>query len=169
MSDKRFAARAASLIAAAIAFAAAMASGLSAAADDGVSDKARAAYEAGMNALRERRFEEAVDLFDEVLDEQRDHPEANYFTGLAYAYSDEDRRARRHLQRAVEARSTFLEARDWLAVVHVRRGDPDAAEEQLAALRALRDGCTPNLCDEAYMARADRAIARVEAALAGEP
>lgn len=136
-----------------------------AAAEEAISARAQAAYDAGLAALRARNFREAVDAMDEVLDEQRDHPEANYFTGMAYAYLDENRRAERHLERAILARTSFVEAREWLAIVRLRRGDRDDARAELDRLRELRAGCTENLCDDVYMERADRAIGRVAEAL----
>ncbi|MBI1392876.1 MAG: hypothetical protein GC152_09065 [Alphaproteobacteria bacterium] len=123
------------------------------------------AYEAGVEALRTRNFEGAIEQFDKVLDDEKDHPEANYFMGMAYAYLSDDKRAERHFGRAVKARESFVEAREWLAVVQVRRGDRKDAEDQLAAIRALRASCTADTCDDAYEARATRAIEKVTATL----
>ncbi|MEO1015651.1 MAG: hypothetical protein AAFX08_10735 [Pseudomonadota bacterium] len=129
-------------------------------------DGAADALESGLAAMREREFETAIDQFDQVLDEAKNHPEANYFTGLAYAYLEDDKKAEKFLKRAVKARATFLEARERLALVHLSRGDPDKAKTQLESLMELREGCAPEICDEAYVDRADRAIRKVEDALA---
>ncbi len=135
---------------------------------DALSEEAAAAYDAGLAAMREREFETAIERFDDVLDEDKAHAEANYFAGLAYAYTDEDKKAERYLKRAVKARATFLEAREWLARIQVRRGDADKAREQLAALVELKDGCAPEVCDDAYVARAEKAAENVKKALASQ-
>ncbi|MEM6537627.1 MAG: tetratricopeptide repeat protein [Pseudomonadota bacterium] len=131
----------------------------------GFSDKAAAVYEAGIAALKERDFKRADALFDEALDEQSDHPEANYFRGLANAYLDKDRQAEKYLKRAIKARSSFVEAREWLATIHVRRGDMGDANDQLTEIESLLEKCTDTLCDDAYVERAERAIAKVKAQL----
>ncbi len=125
-------------------------------------------YKDGVQALQDGDFKLAEKKFGEVLGVVSDHPEANYYMGLAKVGREKEKSAVRYFKRAIKARDNFVEAREQLAIVYTGLEKPEDAEEQLAALRQIREDCTSETCDKAFVERAERAIANVEAALNGE-
>ena len=125
------------------------------------------AYREGVAALQEGDYKTAEKRFGEVLSVARKHPEANYYMGLAKVGRDKHKSSIRYFKRAIRERSDFIEAREQLALASIVIEKPKDAEEQLAAIRGIRAGCTEEECGAAFMTRADEAIAKVEAALAG--
>lgn len=121
----------------------------------------------GVKALQDGDYKTAEKKFGEVLRVASDHPEANYYMGLAKVGREKEKSSVRYFKRAIKARDNFVEAREQLAIVYVKIEKTEEAEEQFAALREIKDGCTEETCDAAFRERTDRAIAKVEAALAG--
>lgn len=125
------------------------------------------AYRDGLTALQEKDYKKAEKKFGEVLSVAPKHPEANYYMALAKIGNGKTKNAARYLEKAIKERGDFVEAREKLAMVKIELGDPDAAREQLTAIEELKAGCAASgECDEAYNARVDAAIARINEALA---
>lgn len=125
-------------------------------------------YQDGVAALEAGDYKEAEKKFGEVLGVARDHPEANYYMGLAKVGRGKEKSSVRYFKRAIKERPGFVEAREQLALVYARLEKPEEAAEQLAALKEIRDNCAPETCDEAYVERTERAIAKVESVFNGD-
>lgn len=126
-----------------------------------------AAFRGGVDALQAEDYAKAEKNFGDVLSIAPSHPEANYYMALAKIGLGKSKNSVRYLEKAIEARGNFVEAREKLAIVKVELGEPDAAREQLAAIETLKEGCaTAGDCDAAYAERVDLAITRINAALA---
>ncbi|HXI88059.1 MAG TPA: tetratricopeptide repeat protein [Parvularculaceae bacterium] len=126
------------------------------------------AYQEGIEALKTEDYKTAERKFGEVLSVAPDHPEANYYMGLAKVGRGKSKDAVRYFKRAIKARSNFVEARERLAIVSIDLGKPDDAREQLDGIKKLQADCDAAGadCSDAFKARIVQAINTVEAALA---
>ncbi len=124
------------------------------------------AFRDGVAALEEKDYKKAEKKFGDVLSVAPTHPEANYYMALAKIGNGKPKNAVRYLEKAIKERGNFIEARERLALVKIELGDADAAREQLTAIEGLKADCAAGGCDEAYVARVDTAIARLNEALA---
>jgi Flp pilus assembly protein TadD len=120
----------------------------------------------GVAALQTKDYKKAEKKFGEVLAVAPKHPEANYYMGLAKAGRGRDKDAARYFKRAIKERETFVEAREQLALVSIRLGDMASAIAQRDAINKIKSDCTAETCDAAFTERADKAIAKIEAAMA---
>jgi len=128
-----------------------------------------AAFRDGVVALQAKDYAKAEKNFGDVLSIAPSHPEANYYMALAKIGRGKSKNSVRYLEKAIKARSNFIEAREKLAIVRIELGEPDAARGQLAAIESLKQECaTSGDCDAAYNERVDLAITRINAALASE-
>ena len=125
------------------------------------------AFQEGVDALQEGDYKTADRRFKLVLDVVPDHPEANYYRGLAKIGLEKEQSSVRYFKRAIKARSNFVEARERLAIVYVGLDKSDKAAEQLSALEGIAADCTSESCDQAFIDRTQAAIAAVTAALEG--
>ena len=125
-----------------------------------------ASYKAGVEALTGGDCKKAEKKFGEVLSVAAKHPEANYYMGLAKVKCGKDKQAVKYFERAIKERENFIEAREQLALASLRLEDRAEAEKQLAAIRKIVGECAPETCDAAFTERANRAIAKIETALA---
>lgn len=124
------------------------------------------AFSDGVEALKAGDNEKAEKNFDAVLTVAPNHPEANYYMALAKERSGKPKNAVRYLERAIKERPSFVEAREKLALIRIGQGERERAQEQLAAIEALKADCAASGdCEAAYLERADVAIARIGAAL----
>jgi Flp pilus assembly protein TadD len=124
-------------------------------------------FREGVAALQAEDYKKAEKKFGEVLSVAPKHPEANYYMALAKIGNGKTKSAVRYLEKAVKERSNFVEARERLALVKIELGEPEEAQEQLAAIESLKADCAAEgACDDAYRVRVDQAIERVSAALA---
>jgi Flp pilus assembly protein TadD len=126
-------------------------------------------YQEGVAALQVKDYKLAEKKFGEVLSVAPKHPEANYYMGLAKVGRGKDKASVRYFERAIKERSNFTEAREQLALVSIKLGKPETANEQLAALKAMQATCQTEDCGADYAERVDRAVERIEAALAAPP
>jgi tetratricopeptide (TPR) repeat protein len=124
-------------------------------------------YKDGIEALQSGEYKLAEKKFGEVLSVAGDHPEANYYMGLVKVAREKEKSAVRYFKKAIKERDNFVEAREQLAIVYTGLEKPEDAEEQLAALREIKEACTEDTCDKEFVERTERAIANVEAALSG--
>lgn len=127
----------------------------------------QASYEEGLAALQAGDCKKAEKKFGEVLTVAPKFPEANYFMGLAKTKCGKDKQSIKYFERAIKERETFIEAREQLALASLRLGERADAEGQLAAIKAIIAGCTDETCDAPFVERANKAVAKIEAALAG--
>lgn len=124
------------------------------------------AFREGVAALQAKDYKAAEKKFGDVLAAAPKHPEANYYMALAKIGNGKTKNAVRYLEKAIKERGNFVEARERLALVSIELGDTNAAGEQLAAIKALKDECAADgACDALFKERVDLAIGRVEAAL----
>jgi len=126
----------------------------------------QASFQEGIAALQAADCKKAEKKFGDVLAVAPDHAEANYYMGLAKAKCGKDKQARRYFERAIKERATFIEAREQLALAAIRLDDRAEAEAQRAAIGKIIADCTPETCDAAFIERAARAVAKIDAALA---
>mgnify|MGYP001447735233 CR=1 FL=1 len=104
----------------------------------------------------------------EVLETAPNNPEANYYMGLAKIGLDKTKASIRFFEKAIAARADFTEARERLALAQIELGDRAPAQAQLDALKKQAAHCETAACGAAYADRLGQAIARIEAALAGD-
>ncbi len=126
-----------------------------------------AAYQEGVEALKAQDYKKAEKKFGDVLSVAPANPEANYYMALAKIGNGKPKNSIRYLEKAIKARSNFVEAREKLALVSIDLGDAETARMQLAAIEGLKADCAAaGDCDDAFNARVAAAIARVNEALA---
>jgi tetratricopeptide (TPR) repeat protein len=124
------------------------------------------AFRDGVAALQENDYKKAEKKFGDVLSVAPKHPEANYYMALAKIGNGKPKNAVRYLEKAIAARSNFVEAREKLALVSIELGEAAPAREQLTAIEALKTECAEaGDCEPDFVARVDLAIERVNAAL----
>lgn len=126
------------------------------------------AYQEGVAALQAQDYKLAEKKFADVLSIAGDSPEANFYMGLAKIGRGKEKTSVRYFKKAIEQRNNFVEAREQLALVLLATSDREGAEAQLAALRDMRSACDGAEFEAAFIDKAERAIAAIEAALAGE-
>jgi tetratricopeptide (TPR) repeat protein len=125
-----------------------------------------AAFSDGVAALQAKDYKKAEKKFGEVLSVAPKHPEANYYMALAKINNGKPKNAIRYLEKAIDARSNFVEAREKLALVSIDLGDADSARKQLTAIEGLKAECAAaGDCEPDFVARVDLAIERVNVAL----
>ncbi len=125
------------------------------------------AYREGVAALQAQDYKKAEKKFGDVLSVVPKNPEANYFMALAKIGNGKPKNAVRYLEKAIKEHPNFVEARERLALVSIDLGNPAVAQEQLVAIEGLKADCAAaGDCDEAYNARVDTAIARINEAIA---
>jgi thioredoxin-like negative regulator of GroEL len=100
----------------------------------------------GEMALRQGRYAEAARYFGQALDDQPDRTDALRGFGIARYKQRELDGAIATLQRVVSQAPGDVEARLYLALSHVQRGDAGPAQEQLTALRNA--GLEPRLATQ---------------------
>jgi tetratricopeptide (TPR) repeat protein len=96
--------------------------------------------------------ERAREAFDEVLAREPRHAQALYGKAMLLAEEGKDMEALGFLNRAVEASPDFLEARRCRAVLQARRGNLDAAGQEINACLARAPGSGPVLYAAACVA-----------------
>lgn len=126
----------------------------------------QASFQDGLAALQAGDCKKAEKKFGEVLAVAADHAEANYYMGLAKRKCDKDKQAIKYFRRAIKERESFIEAREQLALASIRLDDRPEAEAQRAAIAEIIAACTPETCDGPFIERANRALERIDAALA---
>lgn len=124
-------------------------------------------FNKGVDALIREDYVTAEKSFGEVLGVVRDHPEANYYMGMAKVGREKHKSSVRYFKRAIKERSDFVEAREQLALVYITLGKTAEAQEQLSALHTLKQTCETEECATVFVERTDRAISRVSSALGG--
>jgi tetratricopeptide (TPR) repeat protein len=111
----------------------------------------REAFERGMRAYREKRYDDAIEAFQDALEKSPEHHPLIH-ANLGYAYLDSGRpeSAARHFSRALELDAGHANAHYGLGILALRKGDPVSAQGHFRAyLRAEPAG---------YYARRARAI-----------
>ncbi len=126
------------------------------------------AFAEGKAALAAGDPETATQRFSEVLEVAPQHPEANYYNGLALIGLGDLTAASGFFETAIENRADYVDAREQLALLRLRLDDAEAAQAQLAALREMQQTCAAAKCDDARNTQLATAVERIEAALAGE-
>ncbi|OFX04628.1 MAG: hypothetical protein A3E78_05235 [Alphaproteobacteria bacterium RIFCSPHIGHO2_12_FULL_63_12] len=132
-----------------------------------------AAYQEGVEALKAKDYKKAEKKFGDVLSVAPENPEANYYMALAKIGNGKQKNSIRFLEKAIKERANFVEAREKLALVSIDLGDAETARAQLTAIEGLKADCAAaGDCEDAYNARVDLAITRINEALsppAAEP
>ncbi|WDI30828.1 tetratricopeptide repeat protein [Hyphococcus flavus] len=127
----------------------------------------QASFAAGVQAIKDSDYKLAEKKLGEVLRVSSDHPEANYYMGVAKVGRGKEKSSVRYFKKAIKERSNFVEAYEQLALVFVALEKQDEAQEQLERLRDIRTNCDNETCQAELVERADQSIANVEAAMAG--
>lgn len=123
-------------------------------------------YQDCLKYLEEQEYRRASRACRKALDELDDDADVNYAMGLAEIGRERWRSAQRYLEKAVELRGDFVEARQKLAEVCIERGNEECASEQLTALEELLAACEE--CTEERKGAIQAAIEAVKAAMAGD-
>jgi len=123
-------------------------------------------YQKGVDAFASGKYAEAAKAFKKVVSAVPRNPQANYLLGASYMAQGEFSRAVKPLQTAVRYDAKMIDARRDLGIAQAKLGKPAKADEQLAALKAMQEGCADACADAAKLIDA---IARLEAAVAAGP
>ena len=92
----------------------------------------------GQMALRQGRYVEAEGFFNEALAKDPGRTDALVGLGIAQYKEGQTDQAIESLEKAVQIRPNEPSVRLYLALAYLKRGDTEKAEQQLAALRALK-------------------------------
>lgn len=121
-------------------------------------------YQDGVAALQASKWKEAQQAFKDVLRVADRDPNANYMLGLAYAGENKLKESRKPFENAVKySRGDLAQARGWLGRVYLKTNEPRKADEQKAALAAMKDKCAGTCKDAAAI---DTAIKQIDDAIA---
>jgi tetratricopeptide (TPR) repeat protein len=121
-------------------------------------------YQDGVTALQASKWKDAEKAFGDVLRVADRDPNTNYMMGLAYVGEEKFKDSKKYFESAVKfSKGEHAQARGWLGKVYVKLGDAKKAEEQKAALAALKDKCAGTCKDAANI---DAAIKQVDDAIA---
>jgi tetratricopeptide (TPR) repeat protein len=92
----------------------------------------------GQMALRQGRYVEAEGFFNEALAKDPGRTDALVGLGIAQYKEGQTDQAIESLEKAVQIRPNEPSVRLYLALAYLKRGETEKAEQQLAALRALK-------------------------------
>lgn len=96
-------------------------------------------YNQGVERLRQKRFSEAQQMFEQVLQIDETFPQAH--NNLAYTLrkqgTEQFEQALSHYTRAIELDPTLPEPYMYRGVLHVQMGNPELAEADLEQLQEL--------------------------------
>ncbi len=107
-----------------------------------------AAYQAGVAALNERNYTEAVRHLRSARRAAPNDGVINFALGLAYVGAGETEDARGAFERAVRASNAPAGARLQLGLIYLQDGDRDRAIEQQAALQQAIEACDDRCGDQ---------------------
>lgn len=123
-------------------------------------------YKKGADAFASGKYEEAAKAFKKVVSAVPKNPQANYLLGASYMAQGDFSRAAKPLEAAVRYDEKMVDARRDLGITQARLGKAEKADEQLAALKAMQEGCGGTCADSA---RLTDAIAKLQTAIAAGP
>jgi tetratricopeptide (TPR) repeat protein len=118
------------------------------------------AYSEGRSSLRQGRYAEAADEFQAALKEDPDRLEALAGLGVARYKLGAYEEAQEVLGRVVTQEPRNAEARLYLALAHVQKGEDNAAVEHLTVFRDLQAGArlTAQIDAAVKLLRSDRPL-----------
>ncbi|MEQ1780430.1 MAG: tetratricopeptide repeat protein [Hyphomonadaceae bacterium] len=117
-------------------------------------------YQDGVDALNAKNFAVAEAIFDEVLRENGNHPEANFMMGVAKMSLGKWAEAKSNLEIAVKKKPKEPDPKSRLGVTLIKLGDAEGAKKQRDDLVKLQKACNGNCKNAAYI---DRGIAMIDA------
>ena len=123
-------------------------------------------YKKGADAFASGKYDEAAKAFKKVVSAVPKNPQANYLLGASYMAQGDFSRAVKPLEAAVRYDEKMVDARRDLGITQAKLGKAEKAGEQLAALKAMQQGCAGTCADSAKLTDA---IAKLEAAVAAGP
>lgn len=123
-------------------------------------------YKKGADAFASGKYDEAAKAFKKVVSAVPKNPQANYLLGASYMAQGDFSRAAKPLEAAVRYDEKMVDARRDLGITQAKLGKAEKADEQLAALKAMQEGCGGTCADSA---RLTDAIAKLQAAIAAGP
>ena len=97
----------------------------------------RVLYKLAMAHVRVGRPRDAIEPLRRAIELDDRSAEAHYLLGLAFRYTGQITDGLRELNRAVALNGALIPAREELAALHLARGRPREAVEQLEAIAAL--------------------------------
>lgn len=98
-------------------------------------------YEAGVKALREKRYKDARLAFTMVLRSIEDDARLLVLTGLAYSGEGNQAAAARYFKAAIRSDETYVPAYQELGILQAELGDKEQARKQLAELNRMAASC----------------------------
>jgi tetratricopeptide (TPR) repeat protein len=104
-------------------------------------DDPQAAYQAGVNALREQNYREAIRNFRTARRALPNSGAINFALGLAYSGAGEADDAREAFERASRDDTAPPGTRLQLGLIYLQQGNRDAAVEQQTALQGMVTAC----------------------------
>lgn len=86
-------------------------------------------FATGTQLLKQRNFEQAIQVFEKVLHFNQDFCEAHYFVGLCYEYTDQIDTALEHFNRAIAIKPSFQWAYEHTAPIYFKKNNFAKAKE----------------------------------------
>ena len=123
-------------------------------------------YKKGADAFTSGQYGEAVKAFKKVVAAVPKNPQANYLLGASYMAQGDFSRAVKPLEAAVRYDEKLIDARRDLGITQAKLGKAEKATEQMAALKAMQEGCGGTCPDSSKLTDA---IAKLEAATTAGP
>ena len=94
-------------------------------------------YRKAVRAVDAKKYRKAINLLNDVIDQQPRHPDALNYLGYSHRKSGDYARAVTYYQKAISLDADHRGANEYLGQAYVELGNIPAAEKQLAALKRI--------------------------------
>ena len=117
-----------------------------------------AEYQAGLDALKARRYADAKKSFMKVYPAASRDPMMNTVLGVTLMGLDDYKGAQKYLEKAVKYDDKSILAHQQLGITYAKLGQRDKAEAQLATLKQLQATCGASCADASALTEAISAL-----------
>jgi tetratricopeptide (TPR) repeat protein len=115
--------------------------------------------EKGIAALQEKRYVDARQAFERILQVASEDSNVLYLAGMSYAGLEDYKNARRYFERALRAKKDHVGAQQQLGLAFLKIGDRPKAEAQLTKLKSQQEKCAAKCVEAGALAQAIDSLA----------
>jgi Flp pilus assembly protein TadD len=119
-------------------------------------------YQSGMTALANKNFENAENIFEEILRQKIGDADASFFAGVAEMSLGKWEEAKEHLEVAARKKPKEPDPKSRLGITLAKLGDTAGALEQRAALQKMDKECKGSCKNAQFIASG---IAMIDSAI----
>ncbi|HEX5007385.1 MAG TPA: tetratricopeptide repeat protein [Hyphomonadaceae bacterium] len=119
-------------------------------------------YQSGMTAIANKNFENAENIFEEILRQKIGDADASFYAGVAEMSLGKWEEARAHLEVAAKKKPKEPDPKSRLGITLAKLGDTAGAMEQRAALEKMDKDCKGTCKNAQFIAGG---IAMIDSAL----